>query len=90
MFRFDADGVVTTFVTAEGIVNHLERDKFASNNIIFSDRHALKTTDGTDTYNIAGIATQPSYVGGCGHRGYVQLYPLISPTSYKPGSNHRL
>ena len=66
MYRFDADGVVTTFVTTESLVYHLERDKFVSGNIIFSDYSALKTTDGTDTYNIAGIATQWGYVEGVG------------------------
>ena len=66
MYRFDADGVVTTFVTTESLVYHLERDKFVRGNIIFADYSALKTTDGTDTYNIAGIATQQGYVEDVG------------------------
>ena len=66
MYRFDADGVVTTFVTTESSVYHLERDDFVPGNIIYSDYNALKTTDGNDTYNIAGIATQRGYVEGVG------------------------
>ena len=66
MYRLDADGVVTTFVTTASNVYHLERDDFVPDNIFFSDSSALKTTDGTDTYNIAGIATQQGYVEGVG------------------------
>ena len=47
-------------------MTHLERDKFVPGDIIFSDTNALKTTDGTDTHNIAGIATQSGYVEGVG------------------------
>ena len=47
-------------------MTHLERDKFVPGDIIFSDTNALKTTDGTDNHNIAGIATQSSYVEGVG------------------------
>ena len=65
-YRLDADGVVTTFVTTESLVYYLERDKFVPGNIIFSDYNALKTTDGNDTYNIAGKATQSGYVEGVG------------------------
>ena len=55
-----------TFVTTESDVFHLERDDFVLENIIFSDSHALKTTDGDDTYNIAGIATRSGYIEGVG------------------------
>ena len=58
--------MVTTFVITKTWVDRLERDNIISNNIIFSDYHALKTTDGNDTYNIAGIATQSGYVEGVG------------------------
>ena len=57
---------MTTLVTTDDFVTHLERDKFVPGNIIFSDSHALKTTDGTDTYNMAGIATQWGYIEGVG------------------------
>ena len=66
MYRLDADGVVMTFVTTASNVYHLERDDFVPDNIFFSDSSALKTTDGTDTYNIAGKATQRGYVEGVG------------------------
>ena len=48
---------MTTFVTTELYVLHIEPDQYVPGNILFSDGHALKTTDGTTTSLIAGSSS---------------------------------
>ena len=48
---------MTTFVTTELYVFHIEPDQYIPGNILFSDRYALKTTDGTTTSLIAGSSS---------------------------------
>ena len=48
---------MTTFVTTESYVYHIEPDQYVPGNILFSDGHALKTTDGTTTSLIAGSSS---------------------------------
>ena len=52
---------MTTFATTDSYVYHIEADQYVPGNILFSDGHALKTTDGTTTWLIAGSATSRGY-----------------------------
>ena len=65
-FRFNVESEMTTFLHTESFVYHLERDLYIPGNILFSDRYAMKTTDGSSTSLIAGSATQAGYVEGAG------------------------
>ena len=47
-----------------------------SGNILFSDQHAMKTTDGTSTSLIAGSTNQSGYVEGVGSQA--RFYRIIS------------
>ena len=49
--------MMTTFVTTESHVYHIEPDQYVPGNILFSDAHSLKTTDGTTTSLIAGSSS---------------------------------
>ena len=66
---------MTTFLQTEGYVSHLERDLYIPGNILFSDQHAMKTTDGSSTSLIAGSATQPGYVEGVGSQARFYFIP---------------
>ena len=45
---------MTTLLLSESVVFHLEADLYTPGNILFSDGHAMKTTDGSSTFLIAG------------------------------------
>ena len=66
--RFNAESEMTTFLHTESIVYHLERDLYTPGNILFSDRYAMKTTDGSST-------TQAGYVEGVGSQAIFRLIP---------------
>ena len=55
-----------TFLHAQCCVYYLERDLYMPGNILFSDAHALETTNGSSTSLIAGSATRYGYVEGVG------------------------
>lgn len=57
-------GDVYTFARTEGMVYHMEVDLYEHGNILFSDGHSLKTTDGNVTMNVAGSATEAGYAEG--------------------------
>ena len=48
---------MTTFVATDSVVYHIEPDQYVPGNILFSDSHSLKTTDGTTTSLIAGSSS---------------------------------
>ena len=58
--------------TAEFLVNtshyvfHMAPDSYQPGNIIYSDKHSLKTTDGVTTAIIAGYPSEPGYVDAYG------------------------
>lgn len=45
---------MTTFIRTEDVVYHMDRDQYIEGNLLFSDLHSLKTTDGRTTQIIAG------------------------------------
>lgn len=55
-----------TLIRTEGRVGDLQQDRFIRGNFLFADEHALKTTDGKNTYLIAGNARQSGYYEGVG------------------------
>jgi hypothetical protein len=57
---------MTPFVSAESNVLHIEVDVTHSNQLVFSDDHSLKITDGNVTSKLVGSATSPGYVEGVG------------------------
>ena len=66
-YRFDRSlAHMSTYITTESWVHHMEIDKRNDGNILFSDNHALKSTDGNITLTIAGQATKSGYREGIG------------------------
>ena len=48
---------MTTFIETDSFVFHMEPDLFIKGNILYTDRCALKTTDGVPSTTIAGHRT---------------------------------
>ena len=74
---------MTTFVTTESNVNHIEADQYVPGNILFSDGHALKTTDGTTTWLIAGSPSSSGYSTSSGSSArfyYLSGFHQVSAT----------
>lgn len=57
---------MTTYMTTESQVYHMEMDQYTQGNIVFSDESALKTTNGDFTKNIVGQSTKEGYREGVG------------------------
>ena len=86
-FRFNAESEMTTFLHTEDLVYHLDRDLYVPDNILFSNRYAIKTTDGSSTSLIAGSATQAGYVEGAGSHArfnYISSFLQLSPNQVLP------
>ena len=66
---------MTTFLKTESYVYHLQKDLYIPGNILFSDRYAIKTTDGSSTSRIAGSATQNGHVQGVGSQARFSFIP---------------
>lgn len=70
----------TNFTTSSHSVYHMEVDQFRPGFIIYTDYHALMTSDGTHTYLIAGSTSSYGYREGVGAearfswvKGFVQI-----------------
>ena len=74
---------MTTFLQTESYVYHLQKDLYIPGNILFSDRYAMKTTDGSSTSLIAGSATQNGYVQGVGSHARFSFIPSFLQLSTK-------
>lgn len=57
---------MTTYVSTESYVYHIEPDKFIGGNLLFADLSSMKTTDGNTNNIIAGVAMTSGYVEGIG------------------------
>lgn len=57
---------MSTFITTESSVYHVELDLSNNSRLLFSDLHALKLTDGVTSSVIVGNATQSGYKEGVG------------------------
>ena len=56
----------TDFISTSYVVQHMELDRFRPGFIVYTDKHALMTSDGTTTHLIAGNSTQYGYREGVG------------------------
>ena len=56
----------TSIISASYYVYHMELDLYKPGNIVYTDKHALMTYDGTTTHLIAGNSTQYGYREGVG------------------------
>ena len=45
---------------------HIELDRYRPGYLVYTDKHALMTSDGTTTHLIAGNSNQPGYREGVG------------------------
>ena len=57
---------MTTYITTEGHVYHIEADIMQPDMLVFSDGHSLKVTDGATILPLVGSAQQSGYVEGIG------------------------
>ena len=73
---------MTTFATTDSNVYHIEADQYVPGNILFSDRHALKTTDGTTTWLIAGSSSSgySTSSGSSARFNYITGFHQVSAT----------
>ena len=58
--------LMSTRLTTEELVYHMEADLYSPGNILFSDRSSLKTSGGEKTVTIAGSASGRGYIEGGG------------------------
>ena len=56
----------TDFISTSGYVYHMELDKYRPGYVIYNDRFAPMTSDGTTTHLIAGSSTETGYREGTG------------------------
>ena len=56
----------TDFISTSYVVRHMELDRYRPGFIVYIDKHALMTSDGTTTHLIAGNFTQRGYREGVG------------------------
>lgn len=66
LLRLSPDNSVKSFLRTQHSVFNIAQDKFIKGNLLFADRHALKSTDGSSTSTIAGSALSYGYVEGIG------------------------
>lgn len=59
-------GNVSTFITTNGWVWHIEIDLDDNTQLLFADGNAIRLTDGVMLSEVAGIATQSGYTEGVG------------------------
>ena len=75
---------MTTYISTESTVYHMEMDRHEDGNILFSDRSSLKTTDSNETKTIVGRATKHAYREGAGEAarfsGITGFYQINSRT----------
>ena len=62
--------------------HHMELDRYRPGHVIYTDRFALMTSDGTTTHLIAGNSTQHGYREGVGAEARFEYLPgYIQTTS---------
>ena len=65
----------TDFISTSYVVQHMELDRFRPGFIVYTDNHALMTSDGTTTHLIAGNSTQYGYREGVGAEArFIYMY----------------
>ena len=74
---------MTTFIETDSYVYHMEPDLHVKGNILYSDKCALKTTDGITSTTIAGHATTCYHhlgVGVLACFNFVSGFRQVSPS----------
>lgn len=82
-FRFSLDDYMHEFIVTDRDVYAMAEDNFKSGNILFSDRHSLKSTDGSTTSLIVGSASFSGYAGGVGIQArfdFISSFVQLTPT----------
>mgnify|MGYP001803580349 CR=1 FL=1 len=72
---------LTDFISTLRYVYHMEFDRYRPGYLVYTDKHALMTSDGTTTHPIAGSPTQEGYREGVGAEArfnYISGFTQIS------------